>query len=84
MWAIQLVENFGQDEEAARLALSVLRGQDGFLDGRILAPSAVKPGWRVQAFFQDEPEAAGCWLPDGLRRVIIHGGLQGLSRLCRV
>ena len=82
MWAIQLLDNFGPEgEAAAREALGALREQDGFLGGRVLAHSPAYPGWRVQAFFQDEPEA-GDWLPDGMRRVFIPGGMLGVERLC--
>ncbi len=80
MWFIQLIEQF-QSEADAKQAFEVLGDQDGFEGGRVLEPSPSKPGWRVQAFFQDEPEAAG-WLPDGMRRVLVPGGVRarlGLS-----
>lgn len=74
MWAIQMVENFNDDEGFARQALTALAEQDGYLGGRVLPSSPEKPGYKVQAFFQDEPEVDG-WLPDGMRRVWVPRGL---------
>lgn len=71
-WAIQIVEP-ARDEAEARAMLAGLALQDGYLGGRVLPPSDVKPGWRVQGFMEDEPEAQG-WLPDGMRRVIVPEG----------
>ena len=73
-WAIQMVEPFDNQKEAVE-AEAVIRDQDGFLAARVLAPGVGKPDWRLQAFFEDEPEAEG-WLPDGMRRVILPEGFQ--------
>lgn len=69
-WMIQLVEDFGIDEASAAQALACLIEQDGFRGGRLLPVCPADPTWRVQAFFNDEPEADG-WLPDGMRRVLV-------------
>lgn len=66
---IQYSDNFGDRESEARAALESLRSQAGFKGGRILPPDSAKPGWKLQAFFDDEPESG--WLPDGLRRVMV-------------
>lgn len=77
-WALQVIEEFAIGpfgDRDANECLAGLRKQDGFLGGRILAPSPSNLSHRVQAFFQDEPEVTenGAWLPDGVRRVILPG-----------
>lgn len=71
MFAIQYMD----EEKSWRKALEIYAGlqqQDGYLGGRILAPSAEKPHWRIQAFFKDETNGnPNGWLPDGCRRVIV-------------
>lgn len=76
MHAIQYVDYFGADGLAAHEALEGLKLQQGYLGGRLLEPNDVVRQWRVQAFFQDEPVAAGGWLPEGCRRVFIPRGLM--------
>lgn len=71
-WAIQVMEE-ARDQAEAEQMLDGLALQGGYLGGRVLAPSETKPGWRVQGFMQDEPEAA-VWLPDGMRRVVLPPG----------
>jgi len=71
-WALQFTDT-SKSEEEANQQLKALKLQDGYIGGRVLPPSASKPGWRVQAFFIDEPEAKGV-LPDGMRRVILPPG----------
>jgi hypothetical protein len=68
MRAIQFIDE-SNDEATAEQAFTWLQTQVGYLGGRILSPSASKPKWRVQAFFEDEPAAE--WLPDGCLRVLI-------------
>jgi len=78
-WMIQVVESF-DDEADAREALAALGDQDGYRGGRVLAPSSAKPGWRVQAFFEEEILNFGAtlgWLPDGVRWVTVHDCLRG-------
>ncbi len=41
-------------EREALEDLDWLRVQQGFLGGRVIAPTPAKPGWRVQAFFDAE------------------------------
>lgn len=72
-WAIQVVEP-ARDELDAQQMLEGLTVQDGFLGGRVLPPGVGKPDWRVQGFFQDEPEAVEGPLPDGMQRVVIPPG----------
>lgn len=71
-YMIQITETF-QVALHAQEALSGLERQDGYVGGRLIEPSAEKPGWRIQVFFQDEPEAAefADHLPDGVRRVLV-------------
>ena len=71
-WALQFTDT-SKSEEEANQQLKALKLQDGYIGGRVLPPSGSKPGWRVQAFFIDEPEAKGV-LPDGMRRVILPAG----------
>jgi hypothetical protein len=78
-WAIQYVDAFAS-EAAADEALLALYEQVDFIAGRTIAPSPAKPGWRVQAFFEDTARTrdfsriprGGEWLPDNLRRVVIR------------
>lgn len=73
--AIQLLEPFELKADAVD-ALAALRLQDGYMAGRVLDPAAGKPGYRVQAFFQDDTDGpADGWLPDGCRRVLIPDSL---------
>ena len=78
-WHIQLMEEFGTIVDAND-AFAALRLQDGFEGGRVLVPDPSNNSWRVQAFFQDEPEAAG-WLPDGMRRVLVLASSRALLGL---
>lgn len=71
--AIQMLEE-ARDEKEAQEMLAAFSDQEGYLGGRVLAPSPGKPTWRVQGFVEDE----GCrdgWLPDGMRRVMVPDGL---------
>lgn len=74
-WALQFTDTFDNEEDAVQ-ALEGLKIQDGYLGGRVMPPTPSKPGWRLQAFFQDEPEAAAnsAGLPDGMRRVLLLPG----------
>ena len=76
-WVVQYADTLPTEAEAddAVLALSQL---DGFLAGRSVRPSPSKPGWRVQALFEDSSATldmsgvprSGTPLPDNMRRVI--------------
>lgn len=70
--AIQYTETLANELEADS-TISYLSLQDGFLGGRVLAPSPEKPGWRIQIFFRDETgkELLHCLLPDGCKAVLI-------------
>ena len=75
---IQFVEGFQSKAEAAE-ALEAIALQQGFLGGRYYAGEGKFPGWKMQAFFQDEwpalPLSAPVPLPDGNRRVVMPPGL---------
>lgn len=73
-WMVQVTETY-PNENDAREAFSAVADQDGYRGGRVMEPNAVEPRWKVQAFFQDEPEAAG-WLPDGMRRVMVPDSVR--------
>ncbi len=77
-WFIQIVESFGNHGTDASDALLDFRTQDGFVGGRLLEPSPLNRDWRVQAFMQDEKEAAEFPnnLPDGVRRVLVLDSLR--------
>jgi hypothetical protein len=72
--AIQVTDTF-PTESAADEALLALSHQEGFIAGRTIAPSRPKPGWRVQAFFKDEPGTNAASLPDGCRRVTVRNSM---------
>jgi hypothetical protein len=80
--AIQYVDD-ARDEAEAHERLGFCTSLPDCLGGRVLPPSPSKPTWRLQAFFEDVPEAV--WLPDGCRRVFILDsqrrllGLKGAS-----
>lgn len=69
-----LASRLDAEEQLAGLAL-----QDGFLGGRILPPTSIYPGWRLQAFFHYESGQTALdinsWLPTGCRVVLIPDGL---------
>lgn len=73
--AIQIMET-APNEAVAREIFAGQREQIGYLGGRILPPSPVKPGWRVQVFIEDDGGAGSDWLPHGMRRVIIPAGMR--------
>ena len=77
-WFIQVVEPFGNHGTDAYQALEDFKRQDGFVGGRLLEPDSVTPEWRIQAFLQDEPEAAAHpnALPDGMRRVVVMDSMR--------
>lgn len=80
MMVLQLIDDF-RHADAATEALSALMEQDGYLGGRILLPSLGRLTWRVQAFFEDEPDTDGSpgdWFPDGLCRVFLPRSLMYL------
>jgi hypothetical protein len=64
--AVQYIHASANETEA-REALDFLRAQVDFIGGRVLEPSASKPGWRVQVLFEDCGHDAP--LPDGCLRV---------------
>lgn len=68
--ALQLMET-AQTQKAAKETLAGIARLDGYLGGRILPPSPQKPGWRVQAFLEDDGAKD---LPHGMRRVVIPAG----------
>lgn len=70
--AIQMMETASNGDEAATI-LGFLKTQVDFIAGRLLAPSETKPGWRVQAFFDDVNHDLP--LCDGCRRVIVPPAL---------
>ena len=76
--AIEYTETARTEQEAEEI-LHGLRIQDGYRGGRILPPSSSKPGWRVQALFEDEPSAGplGVEIMEGTRRVTVPSGLWG-------
>ena len=79
MKAIQLIDEC-RDEQQAREVLSFCVIQVDYLAGRVLAPSAGKPSWRVQALFEDAPDCPDSFLlPDGCRRVFVPRGFLGLN-----
>jgi len=82
-WAIQMVETAKNKREACQM----LRGwavQDGYLGERLLPPSPSKPGWRIQGFMRNEPEAKEGVLPKGMRRVIMPPSIfRVMSRVRR-
>jgi hypothetical protein len=67
--AIQIMET-ARNQATADEVLAGLAGLDGYLGGRVLPPSPQKPGWRVQAFIEDDGAKD---LPHGMRRVTIPG-----------
>ncbi len=73
MSLIQFIET-ARDEAEALVLLHGLKAQVDYRGGRILPPvnQIGKNEWRVQAFFDDSPDAS--WLPDGCRRVFIVPG----------
>jgi hypothetical protein len=71
MKALQQVVT-AKDRAEAEMMLEGSRIQMGFLGGRVLPPSAAKPDWRVQIFFEDEPEISDSDIQMvGMRRVTI-------------
>jgi hypothetical protein len=62
---------------AAGEALGHLRGQGGYLGGRVLGPSPARAGHLVQAIFEPDGEPGG-WLPDGCRHVVVPASLARL------
>ena len=76
MNAIQFYDT-AKDQAEAEEMLAGLSLQVDFLAGRILKPSPGKPGWRIQALFEDAPNVG--WFPDGCRRVIVPCGFLGLN-----
>ena len=72
--AIQITEVAKTWEEAYGM-LRGLAAQDGWIGGRLISPSAAKPGWHVQGFVEDNPHAGDMWLPDGCRRVFVPDGM---------
>lgn len=76
-WSIQYVDT-AKDRPDAEAMLAWLSLQVDFLAGRVLPPGPGKPDWRVQAFFEDVPDAA--WLPDGCRRVVLPFGFYQTLR----
>lgn len=72
MRAIQYIKTATCAADAST-TLDWLRGLDTFIDGRVLPPSAEKPGFRVQVFFEDCGSDAP--LPDGCRRVFLPPSL---------
>jgi hypothetical protein len=74
--AIQYTETFKTAVEAIQVS-AFLRGQDGFIGQRILAPGK-DAGFTVQVFFDDPAPMKngatnfyGEWLPTGCRRVLM-------------
>lgn len=68
--AVQMMEKAASESEAYEI-LSALKTQQGFAGGWVLRPGKGE-GWRVQAFFRDEPGAPEAGLNQlGFRRVII-------------
>lgn len=78
-WFLQYTEQLPSETEARRV-FAWLQTQMGYCGGRVLPPSAAKPGWRVQVFFEDETFD---WFPDGVRRVYVPDGVRrtvGITR----
>lgn len=75
MWVLQLMEPF-KSHHAAQEALDAAAEQVGYLGGRILPPWEGRADWRLQAFFEDEPDTD--WFPDGIRRVFLPFSLLHL------
>lgn len=78
MRAIQYIDS-APDSASAHAMLDSLAIQVDYLAGRVLAPSPSKPGWRVQALFEDVPEVAPELLPEGCRHVFVPRGFMGLN-----
>lgn len=74
MYYLQLMVD-AKDEREANDMLASCRTQVDFRGGRVLPPAqqSGKNTWRLQAFFDDAPDAE--WLPAGMRRVNIPAGL---------
>ncbi len=67
MRLIQFIES-ARDQAEAIVLLHGLKSQVDYRGGRVL-PAANGDPWRVQAFFDDSPDAE--WLPDGCRHVTV-------------
>jgi hypothetical protein len=68
--AIQLKEVFATSAEALQ-RLGAMKAQEGFIGGRTY--QTVGGGWACQTFHTDETDGE-CWLPDGMKRVLIPDG----------
>lgn len=72
-WTIEVLESATGATQADEM-LAGLRQQVGYLGGRVLPPSDSKPGWRVQAFMDNDGVTSG-WLPDGCHYRLTPGSL---------
>lgn len=61
------------DEAAAAQALAALQQSEGFLRGRVVAPTAAKRRWAAQAWFDPMGAEPGAPLAEGMRWVIDLG-----------
>lgn len=75
-WFIQVTEETETQDDAHEI-MNALRIQDGFVGGRIIAPSHINPPWRIQAFFESNGESPHGWLPDGMRHVMVPNSRRG-------
>ena len=69
-WAIQYVDTFPSEAHADE-ALLALYEQVDFIAGRIIAPSPAKPGWRVQAFFEDVARTRNTFLSESFMSFLL-------------
>jgi hypothetical protein len=89
-WVLQYSDTL-PTEGAADNAVLALAELDGFIAGRSVRPSPSKPGWRVQAFFEDASATLDMSrvphsgpLPDCMRRVITRPSMiESLFRRSR-
>jgi len=72
--AIQVWEVCASESEA-RIVYLAMSEQVGFLGGRVLEPSASKPGWKSQTFHDASGIDRNSWLPDGCRYVMVPKGM---------
>ena len=73
MNAIQYLDE-SDSEQTARQVFDAMRAQVCYLGGRLLAPCAIKPRWRVQTFHYCTGVDRGAILPHGCRFVFIPQG----------
>lgn len=66
-WVTQITSE-AKNEDEAREILNGSKLLDDYICGRIIAPSATKPTWRIQYFIELMPAEA---LPEGCKNVVL-------------